>query len=333
MKTKNKPKRRVEQLVASLLSLLFLTTAAVATVKYLVRAPEPDQAPPAVEDADTQQAPEQDDQAVPTTNGRARKQYCYTILLSGLDNDNGGSDTNILMRFDAVHKSINLVSLPRDTLLNHTWRSNKLNFAYASGGTELLRKEISNLLGIPVDFHVTVDLKGFISLVDQIGGVDFDVPVNMDYDDPYQDLHIHYAKGMRHLNGQQAMEVVRWRKNNDGTGYATADIGRIGTQQAFLTQVARQLLSVKNVPAMAEVFLKYVKTDLKLGNLVWLGNEALDIGMEGVSFYTLPGDGSGWYKGESVYALDPEATLALVNEALNPYVDPISMEDMDICIP
>ncbi|MBQ5536211.1 MAG: LCP family protein [Oscillospiraceae bacterium] len=333
MKTKNKPKRRVEQLVASLLSLLFLTTAAVATVKYLVRAPEPDQAPPAVEDADAQQAPEQDDQAVPTTNGRARKQYCYTILLSGLDNDNGGSDTNILMRFDAVHKSINLVSLPRDTLLNHTWRSNKLNFAYASGGTELLRKEISNLLGIPVDFHVTVDLKGFISLVDQIGGVDFDVPVNMDYDDPYQDLHIHYAKGMRHLNGQQAMEVVRWRKNNDGTGYATADIGRIGTQQAFLTQVAKQLLSVKNVPAMAEVFLKYVKTDLKLGNLVWLGNEALDIGMEGVSFYTLPGDGSGWYKGESVYALDPEATLALVNEALNPYVDPISMEDMDICIP
>ena len=270
---------------------------------------------------------------MPTTNGRARKQYCYTILLSGLDNDNGGSDTNILMRFDAVHKSINLVSLPRDTLLNHTWRSNKLNFAYASGGTELLRKEISNLLGIPVDFHVTVDLKGFISLVDQIGGVDFDVPVNMDYDDPYQDLHIHYAKGMRHLNGQQAMEVVRWRKNNDGTGYATADIGRIGTQQAFLTQVAKQLLSVKNVPAMAEVFLKYVKTDLKLGNLVWLGNEALDIGMEGVSFYTLPGDGSGWYKGESVYALDPEATLALVNEALNPYVDPISMEDMDICIP
>ncbi|MBQ5443211.1 MAG: LCP family protein, partial [Oscillospiraceae bacterium] len=296
----------MEQLVASLLSLLFLTTAAVATVKYLVRAPEPDQAPPAVEDAAAQQAPEQDDQAVPTTNGRARKQYCYTILLSGLDNDNGGSDTNILMRFDAVHKSINLVSLPRDTLLNHTWRSNKLNFAYASGGTELLRKEISNLLGIPVDFHVTVDLKGFISLVDQIGGVDFDVPVNMDYDDPYQDLHIHYAKGMRHLNGQQAMEVVRWRKNNDGTGYATADIGRIGTQQAFLTQVARQLLSVKNVPAMAEVFLKYVKTDLKLGNLVWLGNEALDIGMEGVSFYTLPGDGSGWYKGESVYALDPE---------------------------
>lgn len=333
MKTKNKPKRRVEQLVASLLSLLFLTTAAVATVKYLVRAPEPDQAPPAVEDAAAQQAPEQDDQAVPTTNGRARKQYCYTILLSGLDNDNGGSDTNILMRFDAVHKSINLVSLPRDTLLNHTWRSNKLNFAYASGGTELLRKEISNLLGIPVDFHVTVDLKGFISLVDQIGGVDFDVPVNMDYDDPYQDLHIHYAKGMRHLNGQQAMEVVRWRKNNDGTGYATADIGRIGTQQAFLTQVARQLLSVKNVPAMAEVFLKYVKTDLKLGNLVWLGNEALDIGMEGVSFYTLPGDGSGWYKGESVYALDPEATLALVNEALNPYVDPIAMDDMDICIP
>ena len=333
MKTKKSPQKRLEKLVVFALAFLFLTTAATATLKYLVRAPEPVQTAPTLEDESGRQTSPTDTQEAFPSNGRARKQYCYTILLSGLDDDNGGSDTNILMRFDAIHKQISLVSLPRDTLLNHSWRSNKLNYAYASGGTELLRSEIANLLGIPVDFHVTVDLKGFISLVDQIGGVDFEIPVNMDYDDPYQDLHIHYAKGLRHLNGQQAMEVVRWRKNNDGTGYATADIGRIGTQQAFLTAVAKQLLSVKNVPAMAEVFLKYVKTDLKLGNLVWLGNEALGIGMEGVSFYTLPGDGSGWYRGESVYALDPEATLALVNEALNPYVDPITMEDMDICIP
>ena len=323
--------KRSERLVAALLSVLFLAVAVFAGVKLIVRAPEPVIDVPQREDTSPEETDEQDtDPAVPAN---ARREYCYTILVSGLDDDNGGSDTNILVSFDQPNKKISLVSLPRDTLLHHDWVSNKLNYAYAKGGTALLQEEIENLLGIPVDFYVTVNLKGFISLVDQIGGVDFDVPVDMDYDDPYQNLHIHYSKGMQHLNGQQAMEVVRWRKNNDGTGYATADIGRIDTQQAFLKVVAQQLLTIDNIPAMAKVFFKYVKTDLTTGNLVWLGTEALSMGMDAVSFHTLPGDGSGYYRKESVYVVDPEAALALVNEHLNPYREPITIEDMDILVP
>ena len=326
-----KKKSRAERLTVTLLSLLFLAAAGVAVVKYLVRPPEPVENDPPQEtgqDGGTEQA---DGGAEIISNGRERKQYCYTILLSGIDNDAGGSDTNILMRFDAVNKTIDLVSLPRDTLMRN---GHKLNYSYAKGGTQMLRDEIAALLGIPVDFSVSVDLKGFIELVDQIGGVDFDVPINMDYDDPYQDLHIHFQKGMQHLDGQQAMEVVRFRHNNDGTGYGTEDIGRIGTQQAFLKAVAQKLLKAENVPAMAEVFLKYVKTDLTLGNLVWLGNEALNMGgMDAVSFHTLPGDGTGFYKGASVYVLDADAMLELVNSALNPYAEDISAEDMDILVP
>lgn len=335
---KQKPaKRRPERLAVTLLSLLFLSAAVFATVKYVFRAPEIDTDKPAVPAEATRSDAEDDGtDADPIPAGRARKEYCYTILVSGLDDDNGGSDTNILVRFDAVNKTIDLVSLPRDTLLNRQWASNKLNFAYAKGGTELLMSEIENLLGIPVDFYVTVDLRGFIALVDQIGGVDFDIPVNMDYDDPFQDLHIHFEKGYRHLNGQEAMEVVRFRKNNDGSGYATADIGRIGTQQAFLKAVAKQLLklsNLKNIPAMVDIFCTYVKTDLTASNLVWLGNEALNIGMENLRFHTLPGDGSGYYRRESVYVLDPAATLELVNDALNPYTEPLTPEDMDILVP
>ena len=326
-----KKKSRAERLTVTLLSLLFLAAAGVAVVKYLVRPPEPVENDPPQEtgqDGGTEQA---DGGAEVISNGRERKQYCYTILLSGIDNDAGGSDTNILMRFDAVNKTIDLVSLPRDTLMRN---GHKLNYSYAKGGTQMLRDEIAALLGIPVDFSVSVDLKGFIALIDQIGGVDFDVPINMDYDDPYQDLHIHFQKGMQHLDGQQAMEVVRFRHNNDGTGYGTEDIGRIGTQQAFLKAVAQKLLKAENVPAMAEVFLKYVKTDLTLGNLVWLGNEALNMGgMDAVSFHTLPGDGTGFYKGASVYVLDADAMLELVNSALNPYAEDISAEDMDILVP
>ena len=323
---------RGERVVVTLLSLLFLTVAVVATVKYVVRAPEP------VTDGEDQQTQQdgtaEDSDAIQTiSNGRERKsKYCYNILLYGVDNDAGGSDTNMLMRFDAENKKIDVVSLPRDSLMSN---GHKLNSSYNNGGTEKLRSNIEDMLGVPVDFYVSVDLKGFIALIDQIGGVDFDVPCDMDYDDPYQDLHIHFKAGLQKLNGQQAMEVVRFRHNNDNTGYGgRQDLGRIGTQQAFLKTVAQKLMKLENVPAMAETFLKYVKTDLTLGNLMWLANQALSMGgMDAISFATLPGDGAGWYKGMSVYALDPEQVLEMTNSMLNPYATDITADDQNILVP
>lgn len=323
---------RGERVVVTLLSLLFLTVAVVATVKYVVRAPEP------VTDSEDQQTQQdgtaEDSDAIQTiSNGRERKsKYCYNILLYGVDNDAGGSDTNMLMRFDAVNKTVDVVSLPRDTLMSN---GHKLNSSYNNGGTEKLRSNIEDMLGVPVDFYVSVDLKGFIALIDQIGGVEFDVPCDMDYDDPYQDLHIHFKAGLQKLNGQQAMEVVRFRHNNDNTGYGgRQDLGRIGTQQAFLKTVAQKLMKLENVPAMAETFLKYVTTDLTLGNLMWLANQALSMGgMDAISFATLPGDGAGWYKGMSVYALDPEQVLEMTNSMLNPYVADITADEQNILVP
>ena len=331
-KKKKKRANRGERAAVTLLSLLFLTVAVVAAVKYVVRAPEPDAGK---EDKKTEQdsAQQEDSGAIETiANGKERKKYCYTILLSGVDNDAGGSDTNMLMRFDAENDTIDIVSLPRDSLMSN---GHKLNYAYNNGGTDKLRSEIEDLLGVPVDFYVSVNLKGFVALIDQIGGVEFDVPCDMDYDDPYQDLHIHFKAGLQKLNGQQAMEVVRFRHNNDNTGYGgRQDLGRIETQQAFLKAVAQKLMKIENLPAMAETFLKYVKTDLTLGNLVWLANEALSMGgMDAIHFATLPGDGSGWYKGMSVYALDREQVLEMTNSMLNPYVADITADEQNILVP
>ena len=331
-KKKKKRANRGERAAVTLLSLLFLTVAVVAAVKYVVRAPEPDAGK---EDKKTEQdsAQQEDSGAIETiANGKERKKYCYTILLSGVDNDAGGSDTNMLMRFDAENNAIDIVSLPRDSLMSN---GHKLNYAYNNGGTDKLRSEIEDLLGVPVDFYVSVNLKGFVALIDQIGGVEFDVPCDMDYDDPYQDLHIHFKAGLQKLNGQQAMEVVRFRHNNDNTGYGgRQDIGRIGTQQAFLKTVAQKLMKLENVPAMAETFLKYVKTDLTLGNLVWLANQALSMGgTDAISFATLPGDGAGWYNGKSFYTLYPEQVLEMTNSMLNPYVADITADEQNILVP
>lgn len=271
-----------------------------------------------------------------TAQATGRKEDFFTILVSGLDDENGGSDTNMLVALDAAGGSINVISLPRDTLLNVDWTVKKLNNAYHHGGIDGTRAQVSNLLGIPVDFYITVDLQAFVELVDAIEGVDFDVPLDMDYDDPYQDLHIHINAGMQHLDGEQALQVVRWRQNNDGTKYPTADIGRIDTQQAFLTAVAQQTLQLSNwdkIPAMAEIFQKWVDTDLKLSNLIWIGEQALTMGSENISFHTLPGDGAGYYKGISYYTLDADATLTMINNYCNPYTHDLTLDDMDILVP
>ena len=279
-------------------------------------------------------APDNDNSGQTMEDGR--KKDFFTIMVSGLDDENGGSDTNMLVALDAAGGAINVVSLPRDTLLNVDWTVKKLNNAYHHGGIDGTMAQVSNLLGIPVDFYITVDLQAFVELVDAIEGVDFEVPLDMDYDDPYQDLHIHFEKGMQHLNGEEALQVVRWRQNNDGTEYATRDIGRIGTQQAFLTAVAQQTLQLSNwdkIPAMAEIFQKWVDTDLKLSNLIWIGEQALTMGSENITFHTLPGDGAGFYKGGSYYVLDAEATLELINNYFNPYTQELTLEDMDILVP
>ena len=259
-----------------------------------------------------------------------RKPDFYTILISGEDDGNGGSDTNILVAFDDGGKSVHCVSIPRDSGMYVRGKAAKINSAYNRGGMDLLAASVSDGLGIPVDFTVKVNLKGFVKLVDAIGGVDFDIPISMNYDDPKQDLSIHFKKGMQHLNGQEALEVVRFRHNNDGSGYGSEDLGRIQTQQAFLKAVARQTLTLSNVDQIstfARLFQKYVTTDLTLGNLAWLGKEAISIGTDQIGFSTLPGQ---WSGSRSLYLLDRDAVLTLVNTSLNPYTLDRTADDLNL---
>ena len=257
-----------------------------------------------------------------------RKPGFYTILVSGVDDGNGGSDTNILVAVDSENGSIYGVSIPRDTKAVWGGKSHKINAAYGSGGMEKLAEVVSGQLGIPVDYTVLVNLRGFEALVDAVGGVDFYIPVDMDYDDPIQNLSIHFSKGTRHLNGADALKVVRFRHNNDGTGYGSEDIGRMETQQNFLKAVAKQTLKVSNltkIDSFVKIFQKYVETDLSLGNLAWLGKEAISMGAENIDFSTLPGT----WKSPFIY-LDQDEVLTLINEHLNPYVEDRVPQDLNI---
>lgn len=314
--------------VRLLLIAVFVFAAVYAGSYCLFRAPEQKQPPqrdPSQETEDPSQDPAENPEAEALHSHLERKESFYTILVSGVDDGNGGSDTNILVAVDAANGYIHGVSIPRDTKAVVNGKNHKINFAYNSGGMDLLSDVVSDQLGIPVDYTVLIDLQGFVALVDAIGGVTFDVPIDMDYEDPYQNLYIHISKGVQTLSGAEALKVVRFRK-----GYASQDIGRMETQQKFLKAVAKQVLTVDNlgkIDNFVKIFQTYVETDLTLGNLAWLGKAAIGMGSDAISFSTLPGV---WNDKDNYIHLDQEETLVLLNEYLNPYVEDRTAEDLNI---
>jgi len=258
-----------------------------------------------------------------------RRDQVWTFLLMGTDDGNGNADTLMVATYDVKQQKVGVVSIPRDTIVDRDWsRYPKINGAYSKGISKV-KEEVSWLLGIPVDYYIKVDIKAFVALVDEVNGVDFDVPVDMNYDDPWQNLSIHYKKGMQHLTGQQALEVVRFRHNNDMSGYS--DVGRTQTQQALLKAVAQKVLSWDSVPKIAgfvDIFATYVDTDLSVSDMVYFATQALYMDLNtGVSTKTLAGRGDATYKGYTwCYELDKEQTLADINAMLNPYTTPVTDE-------
>lgn len=260
-----------------------------------------------------------------------RRRLCYTFLLVASDQASANADTIMVLTYDTVEQTAGLVSIPRDTLVDR--RFPKINAVYHDG-IEALRDEVSRMLGIPIDYYICVDVDGFVQVVDAVDGIDFDVPIHMSYDDPLQDLHIHFEPGMQHINGKEALAICRLRKNSDGTmAYPDSDIGRTRTQQQVLVAIAKKLLkNPQKIFEYIEIWKENVVTDLKAEHMAWFVSSLLDFPLEtGLSFATLPGDGTVKYKGvEWCYELYPEETLEIVNEMVNPYTKSLTEQNLDI---
>ena len=195
-------------------------------------------------------------------------------------------------------------------------------------------------MGFQPDYTVVVEWEAVGEMVDAIGGVWFDVPYDMRYWDPYQDLEIVVDKGYQLLDGDSAMGVIRWRQNSDGTKYPDGDLGRIKTQQAFLKAVVKQMLQVKNVVKLfefAEIFEKNVTTELSVQNIFWFAKGAVlgGLSVDSVEFVTMPNKATSCWsrlvKNMQSYVVPrPTELLQLVNEKLSPYTKIFTLSDLDI---
>ena len=161
------------------------------------------------------------------------------ILLLGVDEGGNRSDTIMLVSLNGKTNKVNILSIPRDTRVPVGRGYQKINAAIGIGKQEVAKgnlqepeelsvEKVKMLTGLPIHYFMSIDFDGFKEVIDVLGGVDFEVPFNMVYDDPVQNLHINLKAGMQHLDGEAAHDFVRFRQGNPGhKGYATGDLGRI----------------------------------------------------------------------------------------------------------
>ena len=262
-------------------------------------------------------------------NDRARKDDCCTILLAGTDESGDRTDTIMLLNIDRGQRRMSLMSIPRDTKVNSTYTPHKINSAYGVNGKgeegmDSLMDYVAECVGFRPDSYVLLELDVFIELVDLFGGVEFDVPMDMDYEDPSQDLYIHLYEGMQTLDGEQAMGLVRFRY-----GYADADIGRVSVQRDFMLAAIHQWASIKNVlklPQALSLFTKNAQTDLTTSNLLWLAESVVLCGTDDMYMTTMPF----YISGDYVVVAADEDYLDLLNEYFNPYTRDIAWDDLYI---
>lgn len=213
------------------------------------------------------------------------KNLGYHALVNSFD---GLTDTMLLVRFSPDTKKLVVLSIPRDTRVEGAGRGmEKINAANVHGGPALAAKTTSELLGgVGIDRYVTLNVQGVQALVDSLGGVTVHIPKDMKYQDDSQHLYINLKAGKQHLNGEQTLQLLRYRYDRYG------DIGRIQRQQMVMRSLMEQTLNpgvVARLPKILAVIQSYVDTNLSVEELVALVGFATQIERSDVQMLTIPG--------------------------------------------
>ena len=211
------------------------------------------------------------------------------ILFMGIDDRenkyNSRSDTMIVASIDSKENKMVMVSVPRETRIkNSLGRSEKINNINYIKGPEEACKAVSDLLKVPVDYYVVTNFAGFGKIVEILDGVDLEVETDMVHWDVSYSINL--KKGYQHLNGDQALQYVRYR------GGPTADIGRTQRQQKFIKALAKQMFKAKTVLALPELIpeiVKNVETNIPSTDMLYLAKLAKDIDFSSLNAQALPG--------------------------------------------
>ena len=247
-------------------------------------------------------------------------QDIYLLVMGKSENM---TDTIMVVKYSAKNQSASMLSIPRDTFTGDDEKraraSDKINSKYINGGAQDTLKEVNELTGLNIRYYLIVDTKALRDLVDAIGGVEFDVPIDMDYDDVTQALHIHVKKGLQLLNGEQAEGVVRFRHNNNYTSYPVSygdnDLGRMRTQREFLKILLKQLMKPTNITKinnLLKIAQEEVETNIDWNTAKGYVPSLFGFNTNNLVTNALPGEAK-YANGVAVFIANPIKTKELIN--------------------
>lgn len=243
----------------------------------------------------------------------------FTCLLMG--RNQSLTDFIMLCQYNPNTREASLMSIPRDTFVGNASYDGKINSVYANKGVDKILEKVTEITGVEVDHYVVFDASILKKVVNAIGGVTVNVPIDMHYDDPVQGLYIHIDKGVQTLMGNQAEGFVRFRKDNNGYSYPNGDIGRVAAQQSFIKAMIEQMLkpeNIKNVSNIVKIVLDGTKTDITMDVVEEYLDDAITFKMDRLRMDTLPGVGE-YTKGpdgltRSFYIHNPEKAEEVITK-------------------
>ena len=228
------------------------------------------------------------------------------VMILGIDerkDDVGRSDTLMVATVDPDKETASLMSIPRDTRVAIEGNGyDKINAAYAYGGYTLTKKTVEQLLDVPMDYYILIDVRAFERIIDALDGIDIDVEKRMYYEDPWDDdggLVIDIYPGMQHMTGEKAIQYVRYRDTE-------GDIGRIRRQQRFVRAVLQKATSPEvfaKLPEIVGEIAKSVRTDLGASDMLRFLQLMKKVQEQGLTAEMAPGNPA-WYKGGSYWIPD-----------------------------
>jgi LCP family protein required for cell wall assembly len=243
------------------------------------------------------------------------------ILLLGV---NGNlTDTIMLGSYNMKDQRADIISIPRDTYYERpdakTAAQKRINAVYGAKGVDGAAAAVQDILGgIPINYYVIVEFDGVAKVIDAMGGVTVNIPIDMNYDDPYAKppLHIHFKKGEQKLNGEDAVKFLRFRRNNNGGGYPNQDIGRTATQREFMKAAFKQAVGF-SLPSVVKTVMENVDSDLTVGAAGKLALKAAGLSAEDITGHYPEGE-SGSRNGASYWFIDEDAVAAMIDSIYNP---------------
>lgn len=252
------------------------------------------------------------------------------VLIMGISTDIDAelTDTIMVASYNPKTQKANLLSIPRDTFTgkytSKATASQKINALYnMRKNPEDTLNAVNKLTGLDIKYYALVRTEALIKLVDAIGGVQFDVPINMKYDDPSQKLHINLKAGTQLIDGEKAEQLLRFRHNNNGTSYSVEygdnDLGRMRTQREFIAATLKQTLKPSNIFKLGqilEIAQENIESNLEFSYIKNYIPYAVEFNTENLQTAALPGTTPDLKNTNnvSIFVVDEKETKKLVEE-------------------